>query len=401
MPESIKAEFPIFSVSCHQFPSHSSHAKSSRHEFCILAAGGGGSSRSGVPNGIGIYTLNKDDNLLYEKTYSLPADSGAIMCMDVLENRPINNSEEMLVAVGIDRECLCYLMCRDSDADFEIKQVLRFDSIEKPTITDKYEELYQKACSFSENGEYLLTTGTDDLAKVWNLGGFESNKPFKKLLYSIKHKNLNDADISSDLNMVLSVSSSAIRVSKLNPEIQNTQAVAELDAPESSKFKFGRFISLENFKGLLSLEISKQKTSILRKWRLSGTSLNQVSVKEISSKPITCISLLQGYLIYGTSDGKIGLVNCNYENEIIKIYDKSDVHSFTVTSVIMVPGQDGEKEPLILSGSADYTLCATRVEVSPIPIQLYVILVLLIFVAIWKVVFLKSTAELSTGKEEL
>ncbi|KAL1441108.1 hypothetical protein MTO96_008850 [Rhipicephalus appendiculatus] len=221
------------------FPLYSINVITERH---ILVAGGGGKSRTGIPNKIEIYELVPTKTTCKaEPVTRYPTGDCAIMNSTVFFHK---GRKSFALAAGADEHCQMYTMryclledCREEDGDTRSERGKRLQSGERhcqrrgardadsaktepdtnansvrigfsirpdtsfQTDFSTKQEPFQKVVRFAPETEVLFTGGADGCLRAWKY-------PQYKMIYKVQaHEDeLDDLCISPDENKVVTVS---------------------------------------------------------------------------------------------------------------------------------------------------------------------------------------------------
>ncbi|KAJ1608253.1 WD40 repeat-containing protein that has a transmembrane region at the C-terminus [Cryptosporidium canis] len=192
------ADYPIFGLCC--------------TNDSIILSGGGGGRDYGIEDQIELYELEEcvddrklsandkvstESSLMLKYVYNTTKQKGVIdnMCF---------NSKLNLVAGGIRESCIL-LYIEKKEQTKSIKMYLQFQ-----TVWDGGKKGKQNVCRFSKNGKFLITGGTDNTVRVWELSEKTENSheviPLKMKEFNGHDSEILDLDMSPDNKFIISSS---------------------------------------------------------------------------------------------------------------------------------------------------------------------------------------------------
>lgn len=162
---------------------------------CFIVAGGGGATKSGIPNSLQIFSLdirNPQDLTVISAEEKSKIDTGikAVMNFDLVCSP---NSDKVLLATGQDETCevyegrqeLFYLLNENSipiesvfipgqQAKVDVKKCRKsidfsFNKLFSiPSVTTPDGKSFQKCVCWSQDGLHMATGGSDGYLKIWD-----------------------------------------------------------------------------------------------------------------------------------------------------------------------------------------------------------------------------------------
>lgn len=366
-----KADYPLYAASL-------------LHDGSLILAGGGGSSKTGVPNGAELFTYSGGENVSdkqqasqknstedstanhFTHSFHFSSETKAIMNSDSHPTKP-------LLVVGMDEECRLFEV---NTKDKAFKQVAS-------VISDfRKEEPYQKVCRFSASGNLLITGGTDSKARVWEI-------PSLKLLFTLEGHTgeLKDADISPDESQAVTVAEDkTVNIWDLKTgKIQHSlKADTRWDRKKNYRTQACRFATIEDEVFLITAHSLPKHPSRLVKWSTSTWTPVGYPIIPIRDVPLTVMTLSKNNQYIGVADaeGSVAVVDTHSFNITAKV---DHLHELFVTGLVFSP--DSSK---LISISADRYCCSTPSVLyhrrwSVVPILVLLIIVLFLILALYAV----------------
>jgi len=284
----------------------------------LLVAGGGGDSRTGVPNHLGFfdYSTNKFKKLIFHST-----ESKTIFCLGL-------HPKENVVACGVGDECWLYKWGTKE----EVTRTARFKSDTSDPAKSKIIE--QKVVAFSPDGKYLMTAGTDGYVRIWKTEDDFARVEKVTEVVAFSGKTVKVASWSPDGQFVLVVQDQGdgkiYQVERKESPIQLKQQT-EIKPSDGHGFngcKFGKSNSV-----FFTTEIIPRKSGKLSKWILNGSNCTLKSVNKVVSKAhitVMEISHCGNYIGIGTAGtGEVIVVNSNSMKTVMKV----KIHELAVTNL--------------------------------------------------------------------
>ncbi|KAH8585276.1 WD40 repeat containing that has a transmembrane region at the C-terminus [Cryptosporidium sp. chipmunk genotype I] len=193
------ADYPIFGLCCTR--------------DSIILSGGGGGKDYGIEDQIELYELgncetecqklNANDKISTESSLMLKFIYNTTKQNGVLDSMCFNNKLN-LVAGGI-KECCILFYIEEGKKGKSIRMYLQFQ-----TVWDESKKGKQNVCRFSKDGKLLITGGTDNIVRVWELNTETENKqeifPLAMKEFHGHENEILDLDISSDNKFIISSS---------------------------------------------------------------------------------------------------------------------------------------------------------------------------------------------------
>ncbi|KHJ43454.1 WD domain, G-beta repeat protein [Trichuris suis] len=361
------------------FPMYGVKALGEHH---IVVAGGGGHSKTGVPNCLEVYGLEYADKCpRLVKLGRMDTGNQATMNMDVFAVNPVDGN--FLLALGQDgnflqsnydvvsvsngvlvensdlkkwqrrgsfRETSTLSSTIDERSDFKRKLGMAFSEIKTLqtdfTPANRHGGPFQKVVRFAPCGSFFVSGGSDGHFRVW------AYPSFKKQLDHNAHKDdVDDLDISRDSDLLVTVGRNGFTyIWRLNDcskmaELHGARMTA---AGVSQKYRtrFARFLFPERegpFQLLVTCSIpvsrsTRKQACYLTLWRIEKRdgSCKSILSRSCGTEVIStmAVSKCSKYLGFGTLGGSLILV----ETESLRTLNTwKQVHSIFVTSVDFLP----------------------------------------------------------------
>uniref|UniRef100_A0A915Q5I3 Uncharacterized protein n=1 Tax=Setaria digitata TaxID=48799 RepID=A0A915Q5I3_9BILA len=355
----------------------------SRH---ILLGGGGGASKTGVPNNIQTLLLSFNQKpaavttessakgneclaLVTEVTNSLGTDPYATMNMDCVL---LGNAEQgkYLLAAGHDEYCDLYeskgfSLVKASDGD-QPRLGLSFEKVSRITSDEKPTNAYQKAVRFDRSvvgqPERLYTGGADGYIRVWNVETLRKKGSTLKHSPSMKIKahqgDVDDLDISANGKLCISVGHDAA-VYIWNTT--NGEKICNLPIPEEVgdgfRVRSVRFTVLGSKNTIFlaaynQIRLSKKAVSYVALWAFNHERdvCRPILVRKACRETISVLAVSDcgNFFALGTMDGSVGIYDTH---ELKALHFARKTHGIFVTAVEFLPQWTYDFGPL--SGESD------------------------------------------------
>lgn len=367
---SYTAKFPIYALSYHS-PSST-----------LILGGGGGPSRSGVPNGLLLLTLkstnNTNTNYALEEAGELRTGDEAVMSLSLYDDKT-----DCLVVAGVNDRCwLMELKTKSSSSSSSsrvssIVNALNSGSPPSPAASVSVSQstplsllrTIQSDSSLSDDG-YLRTTRFTPSGRSFLAGGSDGSVrewavPEMRLLSKIEAESeILDAD-AQDQMLALVTGSGHIQLSLGN---KSEDPITIKPSQPGFSFKFGRFFKKDSKAFLLAVENVVGMKSKRRNPNVVIYPLDSIDAKKIKPqsrqslsipKNCTCLHIFQDYASFGFADGSL-LVTSISKTSVIFLHKKL-AHPFPVTGLAI----DSAKG-ILLSSSADGQILVSKLAVKPI-----------------------------------
>lgn len=187
----------------------------------VIVGGGGGASKTGVPNAVDILKIGKNGKKLQaDPSERLELGNNAAMNIAVL-NR--GDDKPFYLAIGLGGTCKIYSVKKklkgntqkssgnvtnrkskkqsEKVIDDETMEHFEFNLLKTLETDFSADDPLQKAVRISRDGKFIVTGGSDGFVRAWNIADFS------KRFFSKGHKDdVTDVDISPDGKYVVSVS---------------------------------------------------------------------------------------------------------------------------------------------------------------------------------------------------
>mmetsp|Transcript_19739 Transcript_19739/g.58726 ORF Transcript_19739/g.58726 Transcript_19739/m.58726 type:complete len:386 (+) Transcript_19739:165-1322(+) len=351
---------PVFSVAyLGEFPGSTASAPCYR----VIYAYGGGSSKSGVGNGIIAADLHADG---LEELCKL--DTGVNLCTSVCVGR--DNSVLVAVFGNIFRLCKLEGLGECSQSQKQIKvatenYISDFKDID-PSIN---------CCAFDcKFDEFLAIGGDDGVLRIWTLPREYDDRISCKLAKACTPGHvapITDCSFSESGHLVVTASKDGTCQvwSVCTGAVICLVSVANDRPSLYNHSKFGNRLMVRACKfvgddGLVSVQSAPRGHAFATRWTLrisnddTGAVLSaSLSVKRrISRYPVSAISLEKGILAHGNVEGSVAFADTR---TLMKLGNIMQSHELPVTAlVVMVSEVVNPAQPCALSVSADYKIVA-------------------------------------------
>ncbi|VDO27044.1 unnamed protein product [Onchocerca flexuosa] len=407
MGSSSSRDSPRVIVRCSS-PAYCVQVVGSRH---ILLGGGGGASKTGVPNNIQTLLLSFDSKslgiatenlsianeqlpLITEITNSLETDPYATMNMDCVL---LGASEQgkYLLAAGHDEYCDLYeskgFTLSKLKENEEPRLALSFEKLSRITSDEKPNNAYQKTVRFDRNVEgqsqRLYTGGADGCIRIWDVETIRQSSTSKHTpLIKIKahQDDVDDLDISPNGKLCISVGHDAT-VYIWNTE--NGEKICSLPVPkevgDGFRVRSVRFTVLGSKNTIFlatynQIRLTKKAVSHVALWAFNHERnvCRPILVREACKETISALAVSDcgNFFALGTMDGGVGIYDTH---ELKPLYFVQKTHGIFVTAVqflsqrtydfgplnggngrqrSLYPGVASEYRAAVISLSADQTV---------------------------------------------
>eukprot|EP00276_Gloeochaete_wittrockiana_P008144 CAMPEP_0184649360 /NCGR_PEP_ID=MMETSP0308-20130426/6696_1 /TAXON_ID=38269 /ORGANISM="Gloeochaete witrockiana, Strain SAG 46.84" /LENGTH=333 /DNA_ID=CAMNT_0027082005 /DNA_START=1606 /DNA_END=2604 /DNA_ORIENTATION=+ len=291
----------------------------------VILGGGGGSSRTGIPNALTLCEITEQDGKgEFSPLYTHSTGTGAVTSLCI---HPKGN--ELVCVVGGKLELYAF-------ADDEKK----IEALESQTASKDAEQGPQKLVRFSVDGATIATAGEDDhIVHVWDY-------PQLKLRFSLAGHSSTVYEISFDPAGELVATASADKqciIWKLSDASQ-VKALRCPRKPDVAMFR-GCSFSADGLY-LFTVQSSKGAPSVLTKWQVSDW--NEVESTVVNSKPATSFAMSQDgqFVAVGTAEGQVAIVDAARMRTLATI----TAHDLPGTAMAFA-----SSVPALVSVSADYS----------------------------------------------
>ncbi|EGG20819.1 WD-40 repeat-containing protein [Cavenderia fasciculata] len=314
----------------------------------VAVGGGGGVSKTGVPNGVTVFRWVEG---MLQQLETLTAD-------DCVSNIAFHPSLDQF-AYGTRSNCHI-VNFNNKLTSFEVKQT--FESI-PPKESKKVEEssgkreepLLQQTCRYNRDGNRLITGGSDNSVRVWKM-------PECKLLNTLRGEHsdeITDVDIHPHGSHIVTTSKDkTCRVWNLvSGKVEHT--FRRKHNGVDLGFRGCRF-SVDGLSIFVVLSTPRGKNTagiaIVSQYNLATGREEQT--RQVHTVHNTCFELSPNgkYLAIGTGDSFITVV----DTDSLKRVDRWEPHEFVITGIAFSPDSQN-----VVSVSADYTITAHKIGTGP------------------------------------
>jgi len=326
----------------------------------VLVAGGGGSSRTGVPNAIELYTLvNGHARLLCRFTDI----TGAVMNIAV-------HPREEVAAAGIDGTMRLFSLSseelnktggasRKQSRSTVIEQAIPRISAAGSQFTDfSNEGGFQKVVRFSGDGSRIATGGADGTVRLWT---FPSMR--QQCVMMEEKAEIDDLDFDPLGARLVSVASTphAIIWRTLDGRKEGSLSWFVNKSLDDSPYLFKRcrFSSLNGTVRLFTILIPRpgeKRSSYIVSWdTLNWQELKRASINQ--AMPTALATSVDGrYVAVGDSEGFVTI----FSTIDLSVICKEQAHGLFVTDLVFVGDTRNGTIPSVLSVSADRYCVLTK-----------------------------------------
>ncbi|KAM3728211.1 Prolactin regulatory element-binding protein [Dirofilaria immitis] len=368
-------------------PTYCVRVVGSRH---ILLGGGGGASKTGVPNNIQTLLLSFDSKslavaaedllkaseqlpLVMEVTNELKTDPYATMNMDCVL---VGASEQgkYLLAAGHDEYCDLYesegFSLSKTTENEQPRLALSFEKLSRITSDEKSSNAYQKTVRFGRNVEgqsqRLYTGGADGFIRIWDVemirqGSTSKHTPLIKI--KAHQGDVNDLDISPNGKLCISVGHDAA------VHIWNTlngEKICSLPMPKEIGNEFRirsvRFTVLGSKNTIFlatynQIRLTKKAVSHVALWAFNHDRnvCRPIIVREACKETISALAVSDcgNFFALGTMDGGVGIYDTH---ELRSLYFVQKTHAIFVTAIEFLPQKTYDFGPLNDGNERQYFL---------------------------------------------
>ncbi|VDO08864.1 Uncharacterized protein BM_BM4750 [Brugia malayi] len=358
-------------------PTYCVQVVGSRH---ILLGGGGGASKTGVPNNIQTLLLSFDSKLLAvaagnssqtneqlslvtEVTNSLETDPFATMNMDCVLLGP-SELGKYLLAAGHDQYCDLYeskgfslLKAKENE---QPQLALSFEKISRITSDEKSNNGYQKTVRFDRSVEgqpqRLYTGGADGCIRIWDVETLRQGCALKHtpLIKIEAHQgDVDDLDISPSGKLCISVGHDT---SVYVWNAVNGRKICSLPMPNEIGADFRvrsvRFTILGSKNTIFlvtynQIRLAKKAVSYVALWAFNNERdvCRPILVREACKETISALAVsgCGNFFAVGTMDGSVGIYDTH---ELKLLYFAQKTHTIFVTAVEFLPQKTYDFGPL-------------------------------------------------------
>jgi prolactin regulatory element-binding protein len=334
--ERVSLEFPPFGLGCQI------------SERRVIVVGGGGDAQTGVPSGI----------LLFEIT------NGKLRKLNFFDTFPQTfmnvaihpDKEERIFCCGCDNKCFVYELSPTKDT-LTKRHEFQTDWAEN-------EDSCQKIVTFSPDGKFLLTGGTDGSVRVWRYPNFDLFRTLRVGSDPIIHVSYN-----TTTHLIAVGTRRTCTLWEFDPENTKEQkSLWSLAHSQEKNTDYGGCVFSSDGEFIFVAEIRRRKGSIITKWQWR----TQKAVRKIS---LNCgvhhtafnVSPCGAYLALGFSDGRIVILSTTNLKVVMRI-PSGRAHQWIITAIQFYnePTQqlkdvNASRTLYVLSCAADRTLACNKV----------------------------------------
>ena len=376
------SKFPIYSLSYHQPTS------------TLILGGGGGPSRSGIPNGLLLLRIQPasgtKSNFAFKEAGELRTGDEAVMSLSLYDDLT-----DCLVVAGVNDRCWLleyeYSTTGITELTSEAKSSSRVSSIinslnkgqqppksssDTPPLNllrtiqsdaSPNDDGYLRVTRFAPSGRSFLAAGSDGCVREWAV-------PEMRLLskFETGGEILDTDSFENSLALVTSTGSIQLNISKKEKDNHNPIILSPSTA---SAYKFVRFlksqsqtptsssllVAVENVKALPKSSKRSPRVVFFDLDRLIKD--ETISILKTQNLPITknctCFALTNDFLSLGFADGSLLILSTL--NSSLVFLQKKAIHPFPVTGLAVDPSKR-----ILLSSSADGTVLIHQIPSNPI-----------------------------------
>ncbi|KAH8741822.1 hypothetical protein FG386_001396 [Cryptosporidium ryanae] len=369
------ADYPIFGLCC--------------TEEEIILSGGGGGKDYGIEDQIELYELenNKGDGINIGINSKVSTDNSLVLKYvnsktkqkGVIDSMCYNPKLNILVG-GIKNTCLLFYI-ENSNKGKHFKMYLQFQTVWND---NKKGVEKQNVCRFSKNGNLLLTGGTDNIIRLWELNqeGKQISDiiPVNMIDFSGHDDEILDLDMSYDNLFIISTSrngnilvhdtTTRQILKKFSVPTKNGSFIARQCRFVENGIKSPRRQNNENINKqyLVCLLIHEIRgNSYVTTWNMKFSNdkndnfenkivFSQIESAFVCDKPSSILATSHDfkYLGVGTNTGCVKV----YINNIngLRLFKEGNFHDLPVTGLSFF-----KEDEYIISSGADYTISAMEV----------------------------------------
>ncbi|CAI6360093.1 unnamed protein product [Macrosiphum euphorbiae] len=355
----------------------------------ILVAGGGGSSKTGIANGFEVFKLNRDGKTI-SMTKVIRYDSGPNVIMNCCTNISGNT---VYIAANENERCRQYMAdiiieptFHNGKAGKEINfKITSGDSL----LTDfSEEEPLQRIVKISNDGNLMVTGGTDGCIRLWNFPIIKSKdtRPLKE--YKCHTKEIDDIDISSDGQFIVSVAKDGkayhwntvtnVRSTLIHPDPDNEKQIFK-------RCKFG-IIGNKPIYNIYTIANGPKQKSYLQRWSEN----NKIIYELLFSEPTSALAVRQDGLYIAVGTMYSGSVSIHEASNLKMIYNVKQAHAMFVTGLEFL-NKDlmPDMKAAVLSISVDNRVCLHNIpSIKLVPYWKMLIIIHFILLLFYFIIFI-------------
>jgi len=372
--ESKKLNLEVLDFTTLTYPIFCCSTSTSTELPIIAVGGGGGTSKTGVPNGITLFKWGEDSKFHQLETYN------TLDCIPLITF--LDNKNVFAYPIG----SMCYIVEYLGQGKF--KELKSFDaqgsgssstsslasstSSASSLASSTNEKFELRFIKFSKNGERLVTIGSDNVIKIWSYPSIQ----FIKSIPTNHTDEITDFDFNPSSTHIATTSrdKSCKIINILSGKIENTLKYKQKNVDLA--FRGCRF-SNNGLYLYTAQSLPRTKTfnscTVLSKWEFS-TGKEEFS-KQVATVNNTSFELSPNgkRIAIGTADSCVSVYDIDTFNQI----DRWEPHTFVITGICFSPDTS-----TIFSTSADYTCKSHKIgsskSLKKLDFKLLVILALFI-----------------------
>ncbi|XP_064624555.1 prolactin regulatory element-binding protein-like [Lineus longissimus] len=365
-----KTDFPIYTV----------QSLGDRH---FLAGGGGGQSRTGVPNIIEIFELScnaSDGKLQAQSAFRYDTGTSAIM-----NSATVDDGKRYVLAVGMEENCKVYSLKykvakpkpnKTPDTDDNLRKrkgnltnseshdsapnVVTFEVDEIADVKTDYSDDsgVQNVVRFSKDASLMLTGGSDGYLRVWKFP--DMKKSFEVKAYDDE---VDDVAISPKGNRIVTIGKSGAKVWNTKDGSKFLELVWPKKTEGKYRFRACRYGLVENsdkkvvlYSAHIPLIRKKTSPSYIARW--DATDFQCKGVTMLSEEIISCLDVSTDgtFVGVGTIGGSVAVY---ISFSLQQLYCIKEAHNIFVTGVNFLPSTDSVRA---LTGTQDFTLLSISAD---------------------------------------
>lgn len=296
----------------------------------ILVAGGGGSSKTGIANGFEVFKLNRDGKTI-TMTKVIRYDSGPNVIMNCCTS--IRNNK-IYIAANEDDKCRQYIadiVIEPTFIDGKASKEIHFKiTTGDALLTDFSEdEPLQRIVKVNNDGNLMVTGGTDGCIRLWNFPIIKSNETNPLKTYEGHTKEIDDIDISPDGKFIVSVAKDG-KAFHWNT-VTNVRSALIHPINDKQIFKRCKFGKTDNklIYNIYTIANGPKQKSYLQKWSEKNTILYEL----MFSEPTSALSVRKDGLYIAVGTMYSGSVSIHEANNLKTIYNVKQAHAMFVTGL--------------------------------------------------------------------
>lgn len=306
----------------------------------LIVAGGGGDSKTGVPNQIVLYRVKEGT---FEELVAQDTQTKTIFQINFHPTKSL-----ITCSVG----CECWIM-EYSKRGFRLLTSF-------PTLANDHRDAEQKTSMFVGGGKYLLTAGSNGRISVFELRNGYTHAEKLSEIVAFEEGQLKDTHASNDFRTVIAVGKKQCKIWRViqTNRVEFSDNPFVLNASPQHDFSGARLSAYGPI--IYTAEILPRKLSVVKKWRFDNgpngitgaTVLDETVVYKGKHHTSFDMSACGRFLALGSPTGEVAVVSTASMAVIALIQS----HGFTVTNVALsVPFTAADFTELATNGSGDNT----------------------------------------------